>query len=409
MRMNVVIRAPIAALLASLFASAAQAAPFSVGQPENLLEATKSKGFRLGNLIARPSFHGDSRYDTNIYNRANEDSDFVFVAEPSLRVESDWDRHAASLAVGAELRRYRDHPAENSVQLSGELGGRLDLGYRLTAATSLSVARRIEGRGTFGDQQTDRPVTYLEKQFDLSLSRTGGRLETTLGLRASDLAYENSTVNDLSIDQSFRDLRHVSLTGRASLRLSWRLNAFLSGSIDQFSYRRDAPVSRNSRGFSLLGGATFTAGLLQAEAAVGFAHQDFSNPLDKDFSGLDFNLKIGWTPQRRIRLALEGRRTMERSPILTASAVLETRFSAAVKYALGSNLLVGLEAGQVADAFRGTDRSDRRLFGEATAEYRLAPTVGIFVGAGYRNQHSSGVSSLNYRGTTFRLGVKFNP
>nr|WP_179220885.1 outer membrane beta-barrel protein [Sphingomonas laterariae] len=385
------------------------AQPWQLGPPESLLAPATPTGIRVGTLIALPQIGVDGRYDTNIFNSTEDKADdLVVVVDPSLTLNSDWARHAASLWLAAEIRSYADNTGENSTQLFGALSGRIDLGDRLTAAPAVSIARRIEGRGTFGDELTDEPISYVHKQAQFRLARTGGRLEVALTAQAADYDYEDSSLNGVPIDLSYRDLGYYAGSARADFRVSSRVGFFVSGTVDKFDYRLQTAQPRDSKGYSLLGGATMrVSGLLELEAAVGFVHQNFDDPLAKDFSGFDFHVAGKWTPYPRIAVAVEGRRSVERSPTIEAAGVIETRVAVGGQYALGNRILLGLQAGYVSDDFRGVDRHDRRLTGEATVEYRMS-AASAFAGVGYRKQWSSGVDGIPYSGASFRLGVKLH-
>jgi hypothetical protein len=401
----------IMAVAVGFMASAGHAQDLQVGQPESLIEDTQALGLRFGTITAYPSISVDGRYDTNIYDRESDaEDDVIAVVQPALRLQSNWARHAALLRLAADIRRYSKHSAENSEQLDARASARLDMGERLTLEPSATIARRIELRGTFGDQLSDEPIKYVYKDIGLRLARTGGRLEASASAQYSDLRYSDASVGGVRIDESYRDVRHLAFNVRGDLRLSWRLGLFVTGNAERFSYDRGPFGSRNSTGYSLLGGAKVNAtNLLQAEAAVGVVHVNFASPLANDFTGLDFDVRGSWTPRRWLRLSVQGQRTIERSPLINASAVIETRLVAGITYALSNRLLLGLEGGTVADQYRGTDRREHRRFAEASVQYRLKPTVSLFAAAGYRSQHAVGFGGLAYHGSMIRVGLKFTP
>lgn len=400
----------LAAPVAWLIAGTANAQEPTLLQPENLVEQRRQTRIRFGSMTALPTIEASTAYDSNIYNRADSAADMVTVLRPAVEISTGWPRHAASLQLAGELRRYRRHSKENSLQYGLTASGRLDLAHRMTVTPSATFARRTEQRGSFGDQLSDEPISYIDKRASVRVARTGGRLELAGEVSFVDLSYDDISVDGTTIDGSFRDLTILSMSLRADLEISWRVGLFVTGAVEDLGYRQDAALSRDSRGYSLLGGATvlFTD-QVQAEVGLGLVHQDFESPLATDFTGVDFSIKTSWTPLPQLRLTLAGQRSFERSPSPEVSAVLDTRFTAAARYALGGKWLVGVELGYVRDDFRGSDRRERRLFAELLAEYRLTPTTSVIAGVAFRRQSASGHGGIEYSGVTPRFALKFTP
>ncbi|MCJ2188397.1 outer membrane beta-barrel protein [Novosphingobium beihaiensis] len=393
---------PIAFLPAEAFS---QDRPVDV--PETMVEAFEPEGIRVQPFILRPRVTADVRYDTNIYNQPNHTSDTVAVVRPSIRLSSDFSRHALEVRASAEGRRYFETGAENSNQWSVQADTKLDLAERYFISTTIGEARRIERRGTFGDQfATDEPVSYNEFGARLQFGRSGGIVDWRVDAATRKLTYHDAQLDGVTLDQSSRDVRRDSLAARVGYRSSPALGFFMRVSGNRLRY--DVNPVRNSQGFSVLAGIDYeVSDLVNVEAGAGYVLQNSDDPSESDIKAVDFNLQATWTPTARTKFGLRVEREVERSPFENTSSILRTTFAANASTAIGSRLLIGIEAGLVRNDYKGIDRTDTRYFAEATARYQLTPHLAAFAGAGVRKQDGSGLGARSYDGASIRAGISF--
>ena len=404
-----VVRVTVGFAAAVAVPSAVQAQPLGVDTPESLLLRPETEGVRVNGVVVYPRIEFDIEHDTNIYNTDSfEVDDTVFVARPSVAVQPDLARHQIRLEADALLRRYFDTTSENSDQWAVGALGRLDFAARTSAYGAVRYAQRIESRGTFGDQfLTDEPISFDVLEARGSVERTGGILELRGGGNWSQVRYDPSTLDGEPVQNSFRDEDTLGGFVRADYRVTGRLRSFVELNASRTDYTDDPlDAPRDSDGYGVLVGLrSEVSDLIDAEAAIGFAHRSFDDPAVDDFNGFNFRVSGRWTPTPRWLFGLEGARSFERSPLIEVPAVLQTRLRAVAQRSLGRRLLTGVEVTYNNWDYRGIDRQESRFGGEVTMRYLVFDQLTALAGAGYRKQTGSGDIPREYEGASFRVGL----
>lgn len=396
-------------MLGAAFGSA-QAQEYPVEQPETLVEQARPLGIRAGRFLISPRISAEARYDTNLYNLdAPRTSDVALVARPAVTIDPDLARHSLRLDIAGEIRRYVWTPAENSEQYFVQLSGRADLMERTAVTGHAFIARRIERRGTLGDQfQTDEPIGYLEREVGLGVARTGGRLELRIDGAINRKTYADSTSGGVPVDQSTRNGNQKRAKLRIDYNFSPALTLFGEGAVTYIDYDREPTGPRGSASYSGQAGARIEISpLTNVEVSLGYFKTDFADPAQPGFDGLAYAVTANWSPTPRLKFALSGARAVQRSPVRDADAVIETEFRLSAIQALGSRLLVGLDAGFLIDDYRGIDRHEQRWFTELSLRYLINTRFALFAAAGYRSQTGSGLGARSYDGATVRAGLRW--
>lgn len=395
-------------------AVAAAPAPVSAQQliedvPESILESMQPVGVQLGAFELRPQIRAEVQYDSNIYNRDElELEDTVFVLRPDLRISPNIGRHELALDLDAQIRRYADITEENSEEYGAALSTTLDLADRTALRGSAAIARRIERRGTFeGQFLSDEPVSYTHRQIGAGFSRTGGTLELSAAIEAEEQDYHDVLVGGAPIDLSARDSARLRAEIRPAYRVSPRLRLFAMARANRLTYENDGAVDRASTGGSILAGTRIEiTDLLDAEAAVGYAFQNFDEEGRDDFGGIDYSVRATWTPTPRARLTADAGRSVERSRLQGSDASIRQAVAARLTYVLGSRLLTNIAAEFEHEDYRGIDLTERRFTVGGDLGYRLTNVIEAFAGASYRTRSSSGIFERDYDGVIVRGGLR---
>lgn len=377
--------------------------------PIELFDPESGSGLRVApSLVLYPQATAELTYDSNIYNmNSGETEDGIVSFKPSFLLRSDFSRHGFEVRSGAEIRRYFDTKGENSEQYVASAAGLLEFGEGINVEPMAEYRRGIEQRGTSGDIFfTDSPVVFHEKRGGLKISRTGRTLGITADANILKRDYADTSQGGVVMDLSFRDVVVRSGSLRGDLRLNSRTAVFAELSGNEVEYDTNTDPSRDSSGFSVLGGVHFElTSLVDIEAAVGYIKQNFDNPALKSVSDFDYRLAASWTPSPRWKISAAAQRSIDHSRTLDVPAIVQSDFRLAAERAVGRRLLVGVEGGFLKEHYQGTPRTDNRFFATASAQYRLAERIGVITAVRYRDQ-SGGTFGNSYNGFTATIGIR---
>ncbi|WP_338468416.1 outer membrane beta-barrel protein [Novosphingobium sp. ZN18A2] len=410
-RPNAAPKSGIAGLAAFVVACLAVPSPALAAEskpktPIDLFLPEEAPGVHLSpGLVLKASADAAVEYDSNIYNiRSNVRSDTVGIFMPELTVATDWARHSLALIGSAEIRRYFDTTPENSNQWAIKGVGTFDLGSRASLFVEGGLADLIERRGTSGDTFfTDRPISYRQRRLKVELSRSGGIMGLSIGGTISKLTYSDATLQGVPIDLSYRDVVQREGHVRSDFDVGAKLSVYAIVSGNQVDYSRNIGVSRNSSGYSVLGGVRYQVNaLVDVEGAAGYIHQTFDDHNAQSVGAANFHLAANWTPTPRWKLTASAGKSVDPSPLSNVPAVVRTSFDLRAQYAFSDKVLVEAHGAHVVDDYRGFTGSDKRTGVDASIKYRLSGHLVASVHAGYRDGQRA-IEPGHYHG--FNVGL----
>lgn len=377
--------------------------------PIEMFTAESGQGIKLANeldLNLQASLEGV--YDNNVYDTAAQRrSDTIGVFRPVAQLVTRIPRHELRLQGNAEIRRHANLTGENSEQYGLLATGLLELGGRIDVIPEAGYARRIERRGTAGDQfLTDSPIAYHEKRFGLQIARTGGTLEASFGGSISKNDYIDSRVAGLPVDLSSRDVLVRRANVRASLAISEPTRVFAELAGNQVRYEQRLPNSRDSSGFGVLvGGQVEVAKLIKAEAGIGYIRQKFADPTIRPVSGVNYWVSGQWTPTPQWQLTAKGQKQIEPSPRTDTPAIVRSTFSLNAKRAIGDRMLLDATVSILSENYWQIPRKDHSYSAALSGHYRLTGAIGLVTSVGYRKRTSRADPTARYDGFDIRFGV----
>jgi polysaccharide biosynthesis protein VpsM len=370
----------------------AQPAEVSAQTPIDLFLPETSAGVRIAPaLVLKPGLDLTVEHDTNIYNReTNPRSDTIVIVRPTAHLGTDWSRHSLEIDGFVDVRRYFRTSSENSEQWGLKGQSTFDLGQRVTFNAGAGISRNIEARGSLGDSfNSDRPVSFTEKNANVQLSRTGGRLELIVGGSIVKYTFKDTTLGGLPIDLGYRDVVTRQAHVRSNFVVSPRMSFFVDLGGNQIDYMQSIGTPRNSSGYStLLGGHYQVSALFDVEGAIGLIGQNYEDPAISRTSGINYAVTASWTPSPRWKLTAGGHRSVIPSPLPNVPAIIRSDFDLKAQYAVSSKVLLEFGGAYASEQYRGALRTDDHFLVNAAVFYRLSGNLLVSVNGGYRKQNS---------------------
>ena len=304
----------------------------------------ETAGVALGSLRISPTFGLEADATDNLYARSDvKRSDAALALQPAVTVQSQWSRHALSLSADASIKRYSGRTAENTETYAAKLDGRLDLGTDTRVSADLGIAHKIEARGTTGDTLFGAaPIAYTVLSTGAQVEQGFAAARITLAGRYERYRYADRTLGTVVVDLSLRDYEALSGSLRTAIGIGPGIAGFASVTFNRNRYLAP-PIgpSRNSHGFTALGGVAFGLNrLLQGEIGLGYVRQDFASPVFPRIRGLAYNLQLKWSPTRLTTVHIVAGRTFQRSPIAGVAGIQQHEVVLSAEHELLRSLIL---------------------------------------------------------------------
>ena len=370
-----------------------------------------AKGLPLGGFRLYPTLEVDAAGDTNVYRTDSGTSgDAYFTIAPNLDLKSDWTNNLVEITAAVSHYRYVRNDTESRTDWNLGGHGRLDILRGTTLDGEVDYASTHEPRYS-PDQPGNaaEPTHYSNVHAEGAFTRNDGQLGFTFGGTFDRLDYDATPlVGGGVLNNNDRDEKKYSLKGRVSLELSEGYVFFVRGTYNNRAF--DLQLDRNgfnrgSHGYSADGGAEFRlTDLLQGEAYLGYAEQDFHDPLP-NVGGIDFGAKLTWYPDALYTVHLSAQRRFTDTTIFGASVSDDRVVELGVDYELMRDLILQGAVSYTSSRFAGAGRNDTVWGASLQAQYLINRNMRAVLGYDFSNRASS-VPFQGYRDNTVHLGLK---
>ncbi len=334
-------------------------------------------GVPIGGFYLYPRLSAGEAFRDNVFDaESNPQSDAITDIRPSLRLQSNFGRHAISLYSDADIGRYIDHTREdyNDYTVGGQ--GRLDVVGRSHLDLGTSYKHLHEDRASPNDVGGITPTGYNDTNVSFggtaALARVNARVEATY----DRLDYSNVlSPTGLTLDNAGRNRDEYNVMTQVGYELAPLRDVFVRGSYNMRDYDRTFDIGgfqRSSNGYEVAVGANYDlTGVTFAQAFLGYRSQSYDDPRLANVSGVAAGAQLVWNVTRLTTVTASLTRDVDETTLSGASSYFSTDFGLQVDHELLRNLILRANALYGNDSFNGISRNDDRYQAGFGAVYQM--------------------------------------
>lgn len=365
-------------------------------------ERDAPRGVRAGTFLLYPELTVRGGATTNVSGAVGGESGALVRLAPSLRVVSDWDRHALEMNLRGSFTGYPDAPSgSDGHDMSGAASAalRLDAGEVTTVDATAGYTVSPESRSNAENSGGSKRTYQHGLSGSLGVTRDAGLIAVTLrgGL--------DGTIYTGGDDAGDRD----NMVASGTLRLAYNLRATVSPFAEATVLGRfyQDGTERNAKGYALRTGFVFNGGpKLAGEIGVGWRSEDLDGAQYKNLQGLLVDGDLTWSPSRLTSVRLSASTAFEASSLTGASGSLIHSGELTVAHSLTHDVAVEVSGGAAYRSYQGIDLNELTYTGSATATYAISNTAAVQAEYSYERVDSSR-SGQDYDSHTIEAGFRF--
>lgn len=357
----------------------------------------KSEGVQTGAWIWDPELTVGVDFNDNIFAApAGEESDTIWVINPTLDVETTWSRHGIQGHLYGLNREYSDFSDESTWTTDMGLSGHVDITRSVLFEAGFGAAELVESRTAAGVASiAAKPVEYDTSNWFVGGQADFGR--TRLLLRADKADYDFDDAELIGggfADQDFRDREETIFTVRGDYAISPFTSIFARYRKNERDYDLAPPAiasNRDSDGYMLDVGADFDiGGTARGVIGIGYNEQTYDDPAQGKLDGWGLDGLIEWYPTQLTTVTVRAARFIEDAPFEASGGFTSETVAARVDHELLRNLVLSAEIERSEHDFLGIDRVDERWTASAGATWFVNRNVGVEASFTRMDQESTG-------------------
>ncbi len=331
-----------------------------------------------------------TQYDDNVLkSSANEESSLIFKTRPKVMAEGRLGRHDLRLGYQGEYAHYADISDEDYFDHELIADADLRVSRKLKVSLDTGLFYGHDRRGDISSRLTASPDPDRWRRHHAGINATFGRawasvLRTKAGF---GIGFQQSGNRYLNNNQGARDYDRQSfaLKGRYNLGPKFSLVADAGLSFTDYT---DPATPLDSRETSALVGVAWEAtAKTTGEVKIGVLERDFDDSSQRDFSGANFDVKLGWSPRSFSTFTAYASRDTSDTGQGGGSAVVDT---AGLRWRHGFSSRLVADAGfQFQQADFESNREDDLFQFDVATTYRLNRFVQLRGGFEYLTRDSS--------------------
>jgi hypothetical protein len=368
-------------------------------------------GLRIGSFVLYPEAEIGGLYNSNVYRNGSGAGAAAFEGLGSLRLVSDWRRHAFEIRASGRTTFYDRYASEDDRTWNLEARARIDITRRanLEAAVSHTSDRDVRSvidaptnASVRGEYTTDRVAATYNQQFGrMTLQVRGGLSEVTYA--------DVPAVNGSLISNAPRNFTQADQAARLSWALNRKMAVFLDTSFRQRDYEVAATdgIARSSSSERYRLGLLFSplGPSLRGEVSVGWGHQGQWDRRLPDMDGFLFDASLAWKMSGLTTFLLSARSDFYDTTLAGSPGTLSREVGLQMRHALTRSLIGTLGVKYAVSPYQGTSLEDRLLTGEAGVDYFLNANVSLY-GRYQHLEFRSTDTTRDYTAEVVRVGVR---
>lgn len=374
-------------------------------------------GIGLGGFLLYPELSVGLQYNDNIYAAPDtppsvETDDFIWLADTSVRLASQWSRHAMNFFGGVTTRTFADNGDDTTFDWRMGADGRFDIVRDLYVTGGAAFGQASESRFSGnGPAALTGPIDYDFSEVNAQLVRDVNRIRAAVGFSYGKYDFKDGRLNPSIItpnpifEQDDRDNETLELRGRVDFAVSPDTALFgqvahrtrdydLDGGFTNNDPVNGVPVlDRDSKGWRYLLGANFDlTNVVRGEVAVGYQTNEYDSPIYDDVDGFAAYGEVNWFVTQITTATFNAARETVESGVTGAAGVERTSIGARVDHELRRDIILTGGLRYVQDDFISLDREEDRTAFHAGADWHA--NRALTFGARYErfDQQSSGIN-----------------
>lgn len=363
-------------------------------------------------------------YSDNIYrSNSGEESDWIAVAAPGLRLRTDLGPHEAEARLRVEGGAYLDNGENDYVDVRGNGRGKYAISDTVSLVGDMDLRRDHVAVGAFVDNPdriADEPTVYHQAQGAVGVEADDGRYYGLVMTGLNYLNYDNADARGTGvIVNDDRDRTEWNTTARAGAYVVPGWLAYVQGSANTRNYRTQidstALMGKDSDGYGAAAGMAYGKEKepTHYDVNIGYISQDYDHPMLADINTLGAQATARWRVSDTVTLKADAVRGIEENTLFGASGHTMTRGRVGAEYAVAPQWTIGGDLRFTHNDFEMTPgvargRKDDILDASALVEYNIAGDYYAGVEYVYVNRDSTD-SSVEYttNAVLTRLSLKY--
>lgn len=418
-----------------------------------------ARGVRLGSFMLFPSLSAGVAYHDNVFNvnaATPASEDFLFTLTPSLKLNSNWGRHALNFHAESKSYFYQDFSSEDRTDWKVGGDARIDIfgGTNLTVDAMYEEVSEPRGTDPTGPVFFDL-TEYSHWGVGGALNHVGGRFRGSLGARYDEFDYDdvaalvpvpfnpsaqcpNGAITPVPVqpagvklcNNDDRDRAVFSAFIKGGFELTPGYAVFLRGKYNDRDFTSRNPwvfgggqpvgleVSDQNRNHDSTGwgvdlGVDFElARLLVGEVFIGYAEQDYDRhpflaapaATFADTDAFTFGVNLQWYASMLTTVTFNAGRSIEDSQdVLTgASGFISDRYGVRVDHELMRNVVLYSKVGFGQDEYQQSIRQDDILSAGLGAVFLVNNNLHVTASYDYIDRDSN-LAVFDYDNNVFQL------